>query len=92
MKKADWPSPLAIAATTASDELESFAVEPDPLAELADLGRDLGLGFADDDILPPDQAFQVSASGGDGSSGGGSTISRSITGGNSFGATASILF
>jgi thiol:disulfide interchange protein DsbD len=36
-----------------------------PLDELADLGRGLGLGF-DDDILSPDEAFQVSASSGDG--------------------------
>lgn len=46
------------------------AVEPDdtrrnPLDELAPLGEGLGLGF-DDDILPPEEAFRVSASSGDG--------------------------
>jgi thiol:disulfide interchange protein DsbD len=42
--------------------------QPDPLDELSALGAGLGLGLGlgEDDILPPDQAFQVSASSGDG--------------------------
>jgi len=41
------------------------ALEEDPLAELAELGADLGLGDGDD-ILSPEAAFRVSANGSDG--------------------------
>ncbi|MCB1922356.1 MAG: protein-disulfide reductase DsbD [Gammaproteobacteria bacterium] len=37
-----------------------------PLAELAALGEELGIGVGEDDILPPEQAFQVNAFSGDG--------------------------
>ncbi|MCG6966778.1 MAG: protein-disulfide reductase DsbD [Chromatiaceae bacterium] len=42
------------------------ASDGDPLRELSQLGADLGLGVEEDDILPPEKAFQVSASSGDG--------------------------
>ena len=37
------------------------ALDGDPLAELGELGDELGLGAMEDDILSPEQAFQVSA-------------------------------
>jgi len=42
---------------------DAMADEPggDPLAELSALGDELGLGDMEDDILPPEQAFQVAA-------------------------------
>ena len=43
------------------------AVDDDPLKELAGLGEDLGLDMEEDDILPPEEAFRVSANGSDGS-------------------------
>ena len=58
-------------ATESSPEPEpepaETAAAPDPFTELAQLGEDLGLDAAGDDILAPEQAFQVSASSGDGS-------------------------
>jgi len=41
-------------------------LEADPLAELQELGDELGLGAMEDDILSPEQAFQVSAESPDG--------------------------
>ncbi|MGD8956054.1 MAG: protein-disulfide reductase DsbD N-terminal domain-containing protein, partial [Chromatiaceae bacterium] len=40
--------------------------QQDPLTELAALGDELGLGMQDDDILSPEDAFQVSADSPDG--------------------------
>ena len=40
--------------------------QQDPLAELAALGDELGLGMGEDDILSPEDAFQVSAGSADG--------------------------
>ena len=42
------------------------AAQTDPLAELAALGDELGLGMQEDDILSPEDAFQVSADSPDG--------------------------
>jgi len=53
-------------AEVAPEPLPAIDPPSNPLDELAALGQDLGLGF-DDDILSPDEAFQVSAASGDGS-------------------------
>ncbi len=54
----DRIEPGALSAVTAGAVLADAAAS-DPLAELGALGEELGL--PDDDILPPEQAFQVSA-------------------------------
>ena len=56
----------AVAAAPATDEPAPNA-GGDPLTELAALGQDLGIGIGEDDILSPEQAFQVAAYGTDGS-------------------------
>jgi len=48
-------------AGSASDSAALPALDDDPLAELSALGDDLGLDAMEDDILSPEQAFQVSA-------------------------------
>ena len=56
------PSRPAAGQRPSSDEDLAFA----PLTELAALGDELGLGMQDDDILSPEDAFQVSADSPDG--------------------------
>ncbi len=54
-------------APPAAEAVETLAViDEDPLKELAALGEDLGLDIGEDDILAPEDAFRVSANGGDG--------------------------
>ncbi len=58
------------AGSNTSERSPTESIEPiddDPLRELAALGESLGLGLDEDDILSPEQAFQVIASSGDGS-------------------------
>ena len=58
------------AGSATSEQAPAANIEPiddDPLRELAALGESLGLGFEEDDLLTPEQAFQVIASSGDGS-------------------------
>ncbi len=55
-------------APPAAEAVETLAaIDEDPLKELAALGENLGLDIGEDDILAPEDAFRVSANGGDGS-------------------------
>jgi len=55
------------APTSPPADAATLPAESDPLTELAQLGEQLGIGIEGDDILAPEEAFQVSASSGDGS-------------------------
>ncbi|MCB1802885.1 MAG: thiol:disulfide interchange protein, partial [Gammaproteobacteria bacterium] len=57
--------PVAAALPATEPEPEPAPAGADPLKELDALGDSLGIG--EDDILPPEKAFQVSANSGDGS-------------------------
>ena len=66
--KADAPAPVRAeqvesieVAGSAPESGAASIMDSDPLSELEALGDDLGLGAMEDDILPPEQAFQVSA-------------------------------
>ena len=60
--------PAALAAAQPAAPASSAAPEPSgsALDQLAALGDDLGLGALEDDILPPEKAYQVSAESPDG--------------------------
>ena len=68
--RADAPAPVDAASVEPVDATgttpqgiasDAPADDEDPLAQLDALGDDLGLGAMEDDILSPEQAFQVSA-------------------------------